>query len=92
MLTQDPTTKKVGATGSNNQQILPNKYDKIEVTNTGIIVNLNGLYGYYDLTGAQIIPLQYDYITEASTGVLRVQENERSGILMNKAGKEIIQH
>ncbi|MNJ92153.1 KWG Leptospira [compost metagenome] len=92
VLTQDPTTKKVGATGSNNQQILPNKYDKIEVTNTGIIVNLNGLYGYYDLTGAQIIPLQYDYITEASTGVLRVQENERSGILMNKAGKEIIQH
>lgn len=95
IVTQQSKSKYYGLKNWEGKQILEEKYQAIDIGNTGIIARLNNKFGFYDFKGQLLFEHKYSLMNERYTGILEVSKDEpKPGsvlqtVLLNKAGIQI---
>lgn len=81
---------KFGFKDSNNNVVIPARYENVGCFNEGLVsVSINGKMGYINHNGDMVVPAQYDFTNFFSNGLAVVCKNDKWGYI-NKKGEIVI--
>ena len=66
------------------------KYDSVRDLSEGlVVVQLNGKWGFVDVTGKEVVPVKYDHVWRFKEGLASVELKRKRGFV-DKEGKEVV--